>query len=41
MAEEIAPRTGALATTILLGVLVFAVGAAIGFVARLLWPHPR
>ena len=41
VADEVAERGGSLVTTILLGLLVFAVGAAAGFVARLLWPHSR
>ena len=41
VADEVAESGGSLVTTILLGMLVFAVGAAAGFVARLLWPHSR
>ena len=41
VADEVAERGGSLVGTILLGMLVFAVGAAAGFVARLLWPHSR
>lgn len=41
VADEVARKDGSLGTTILLGLLVFAVGAAAGFVARLLWPHSR
>jgi hypothetical protein len=41
VADEVAKQGGSLVGTILLGVLVFAVGAAVGFIARLLWPHPR
>ncbi len=41
VADEVARKDGSLVTTILLGLLVFAVGAAAGFVARLLWPHSR
>ena len=41
VADEVAERGGSLVTTILLGMLVFAVGAAAGFLARLLWPHSR
>ena len=41
VADEVAESGGSLVGTILLGMLVFAVGAAAGFVARLLWPHSR
>lgn len=41
VADEVAERGGSLVGTILLGLLVFAVGAAAGFLARLLWPHSR
>lgn len=41
VADEVARKDGSFVTTILLGLLVFAVGAAAGFVARLLWPHSR
>lgn len=41
VADEVAQRSGSLVSTILLGVLVFAVGAAAGFLGRLLWPHSR
>jgi hypothetical protein len=41
MADEVAESGGSFVTTILLGLLVFAVGAAAGFLARLLWPHSR
>ena len=41
MADEVARQGGSLVSTILLGVLVFAVGAALGFAARLLWPRAR
>lgn len=41
VAEEVAEGGGSLATTVLLGLMVFAVGAAAGFLARLLWPHSR
>ena len=41
VADEVAESGGSLVTTILLGMLVFAVGAAAGFVVRLLWPHSR
>ena len=41
VADEIAESGGSLVTTILLGVLVFAIGAAAGFLARLIWPHSR
>jgi hypothetical protein len=39
MADEVVERGGSLVTTLFLGLLVFAVGAAAGFLARLLWPH--
>lgn len=41
MADEVARKDGSVVTTLFLGLLVFAVGAAAGFVARLLWPHSR
>ena len=41
VADEVAEGGGSLVTTILLGLLVFAVGATAGFLARLLWPHSR
>ena len=41
VADEVAERGGSLVGTILLGFAVFAVGAAAGFLARLLWPHSR
>ena len=41
VADEVTKRGGSLVTTILLGLVVFAVGAAVGFVTRLLWPHSR
>lgn len=41
VADEVAEGGGSLVATILLGLLVFAVGAAVGFIARLLWPHSR
>ena len=41
MADEVARKGGSVLSTIALGVLVFAVGAAVGFIARLLWPRPR
>jgi len=41
VADEVTTGGGSLVTTILLGLVVFAVGAAAGFVARLLWPHSR
>ena len=41
MAEEVAKSGGSFMTTLLLGLLVFAVGAATGFLARLLWPRAR
>ena len=41
MADQVARKDGSLVGTILLGLLVFAVGAAAGFLARLLWPHSR
>jgi len=41
MADEVAGRDSTLVGTLLLGVLIFGLGAAAGFVARLLWPHPR
>ncbi len=41
MADEVAERGGSMVTNLILGLLVFAVGAAAGFVARLLWPHSR
>ena len=41
VAEEVAESGGSLVTTVLLGLMVFAVGAAAGFLARLLWPHSR
>ena len=41
VADEVAERGGSFATTLLLGLLVFAVGAATGFLARLLWPRSR
>ncbi len=41
VADEVAESGGSLVTTIVLGLAVFAVGAAAGFVARLLWPHSR
>lgn len=39
MADEVAQSGGSLLPTLLLGLLVFAVGAAAGFIARLLWPR--
>ena len=27
--------------TVMLGLLIFGLGAAAGFLGRLLWPHPR
>ena len=39
MADEVAEQGGSLVGTLFLGLLVFAVGAACGFVARLLWPN--
>jgi hypothetical protein len=41
MADEVAERGESLVSTILLGLLIFAVGAAVGFIARLLWPRSR
>ena len=41
MAEEVVRKDGSLVGTLLLGLLVFAVGATAGFLARLLWPHSR
>ncbi len=41
MADEVAERGGSLVSTILLGILLFAVGAASGFIARLLWPRSQ
>jgi hypothetical protein len=41
MSDEVAERGGSLMGTLLLGLLVFAVGAAAGFLARLVWPHSR
>jgi len=41
MADEVARKDGSVVTTLFLGLLVFAVGAAAGFLARLLWPHSR
>jgi len=41
VADEVAEHGGSLVGTIFLGLLVFAVGAAAGFIGRLLWPHPR
>lgn len=41
VADGVAERGGSLVSTIFLGLLVFAVGAAAGFIARLLWPHPQ
>lgn len=41
MADEVARKDGSVVTTLILGLLVFAVGAAAGFLARLLWPHSR
>jgi hypothetical protein len=41
MADEVARKDGSVGTTLFLGLLVFAVGAAAGFLARLLWPHSR
>ncbi len=41
MADEVARKDVSLVGTILLGLLVFAVGATAGFLARLLWPHSR
>ena len=41
MADDVAERGGSFVATLLLGLLVFAVGAAAGFIARLLWPHSR
>jgi hypothetical protein len=39
VADEVAEQGGSLVGTLLLGLIVFAVGAACGFVARLLWPN--
>jgi energy-converting hydrogenase Eha subunit B len=39
VADEVAERGGSLVGTLFLGLIVFAVGAACGFVARLLWPN--
>jgi len=41
VADAVAGSGGSFVGTILLGLLVFAIGAAVGFVARLLWPHAR
>jgi hypothetical protein len=41
VADEVAKTGGTFVTTILLGLVVFAVGAAAGFLARLLWPNSR
>jgi hypothetical protein len=41
VADDVARSTHSLAGTLLLGLLVFAVGATAGFLARLLWPRPR
>ncbi len=41
VADEVERRSGSLLATLALGVLVFAVGAASGFVGRLLWPRHR
>jgi energy-converting hydrogenase Eha subunit B len=39
VADEVAERGGSLVGTLFLGLIVFAVGAACGFVARLFWPN--
>lgn len=41
VADEVVQRSGSLVSTILLGLLIFAVGAAAGFLGRLLWPRSR
>jgi hypothetical protein len=41
VADEVERRSGSLLATLLLGLLVFAVGAASGFLGRLLWPRHR
>lgn len=41
VADEVAEQGGSLVGTLFLGLLVFAVGAAAGFLARLVWPHSR
>ena len=41
VADDVAKPSGSAATTILLAVLVFGIGALGGFIARLLWPRPR
>ena len=41
VADDVERRSGSLLATLLLGALVFAVGAAGGFLGRLLWPRPR
>ena len=41
MAGDDAGQRGSVMTTVLLALAVFGVGAAAGFVARLLWPHTR
>jgi hypothetical protein len=41
VADEVIAKGPSVAGTLVLGVLVFLAGAFIGFIARLLWPHPR
>jgi hypothetical protein len=41
VADEVVEQGGSLVGTLFLGLLVFAVGAACGFLARLVWPHSR
>jgi hypothetical protein len=41
VADEVAARGGSFLSTVALGLLVFAVGAAAGFIGRLIWPHAR
>jgi len=41
VADEVDRGRESLAITVLLGLLVFAVGLVGGFVARLLWPRAR
>jgi hypothetical protein len=39
MSDEVVETGGTFVTTLLLALVVFAVGAAAGFLARLLWPN--
>ena len=41
VANMAADRDGSVLTVLLLALLVFAFGAASGFIARLLWPNSR